>query len=294
MTETKKAFASYSQYIKWFNCGWSWKLEYVDGHKQPKNVFLIFGTAMHNTIQAWRQAVHDRVPMATPLHDLLFTNLASEFKACSYIDKDGKTVYICDRLTLQEFYRHGVEILDYLVLNEAKLFPQHWILLGIEIPLEVDIKPMVTFTGYMDVVLKNVLTGQVKILDIKTSTKGWGRYQKGDRAKLGQLLLYKYFYSKVFKVPFEFVQVEYVILTRIPQFAKQVETFIPPQDRESVKNIVTSFMQYVDECFNDDGTKKSDLKATPSEKACKFCQYAVDGKCEFSFFKRGKQHAISR
>ena len=48
----------------------------------------------------------------------------------------------------------------------------------------------------MDVVLKHIPTNRIKIIDIKTSSWGWNKYQKANKNKTSQLLLYKQFFSK--------------------------------------------------------------------------------------------------
>ena len=48
-----------------------------------------------------------------------------------------------------------------------------------------------------------------KIIDIKTSTMGWNKYQKADKTKTAQLVLYKSYYAKQFNVPIDNIRVEY-------------------------------------------------------------------------------------
>jgi RecB family exonuclease len=43
--------------------------------------------------------------------------------------------------------------------------------------------------GYLDVVLYHEPSNTFKIIDIKTSTKGWNKYTKKDESKQFQLVL---------------------------------------------------------------------------------------------------------
>ena len=68
-------------------------------------------------------------------------------------------------------------------------------MVGIEVPINYDLPNDVKFIGYIDVLLYNTVTQKYKIIDIKTSTMGWNKYQKCfDKNKTDQLLLYKQFY----------------------------------------------------------------------------------------------------
>ena len=62
--------------------------------------------------------------------------------------------------------------------------------------MNVEIKGKLRFIGFIDVILRSVQSGRIKIIDIKTSTRGWRDKEKKDKTKTSQVLLYKYFYSK--------------------------------------------------------------------------------------------------
>src|SRR6056300_529326 len=54
---------SYSQYTMWANCPKQWKLTYMDGIKEfDPSIHLVFGTAMHETIQGWLKVVYGESP----------------------------------------------------------------------------------------------------------------------------------------------------------------------------------------------------------------------------------------
>ena len=67
--------------------------------------------------------------------------------------------------------------------------------MGIETPITmppISSNPNVLFIGYLDIVMYNETLNKFKIIDIKTSTKGWKLdYVKKDEDKQFQLILYK-------------------------------------------------------------------------------------------------------
>ena len=62
---------SYSQYTMWANCPKQWKLTYMDGHKDfDPSIHLVFGTAMHETLQEWLQVLYKDGPSEADKLDL--------------------------------------------------------------------------------------------------------------------------------------------------------------------------------------------------------------------------------
>ena len=62
--------------------------------------------------------------------------------------------------------------------------------LCIEQRLNSEIKLSIHFIGFIDVLLKDKTT-QDYIIDLKTSTRGWNKYQKNDKVKTSQILCIK-------------------------------------------------------------------------------------------------------
>ena len=54
----------------------------------------------------------------------------------------------------------------------------------------------VLYNGFLDVVMYHEPTNTFKIIDIKTSTRGWREKEKKDENKQFQLILYKHFFSE--------------------------------------------------------------------------------------------------
>ena len=131
-----------------------------------------------------------------------------------------------------------------------------------------------------------IVLNVIKIYDIKTSTKGWNKWMKADENKTQQLLLYKQFYSKQYNHPIERIEVEYFIVKRklwekamFPQ--KRVQKFVPASGKPSMNKVNGRLLKFVNEAFTEDGEKKDDMKATPSKKACKWCEFKGTEHCKW-------------
>jgi hypothetical protein len=130
----------------------------------------------------------------------------------------------------------------------------------------------------MDVVLHNKVTGRVKIIDIKTATMGWNKYQKADKNKTNQLLLYKQFFSKERDIPMDKIDVEYFILKRrlyenmdFPQ--KRIQVFTPASGTPSVNRVMKRLQEFMDECYDDDGVIiANDYEKCEKHKKCILCK----------------------
>jgi hypothetical protein len=281
MEEKINRRVSYTQYATWLNCPQQWLLTYYRRlFLDEPSIHPIFGHAIHLAIQEWLTLLYGPDKFKAKIFDIesCFKDaLLEEFKTKAK-EVDGVKVFPCDQVTLREFYVQGCEILKYVRKHHKDFFPTSGHeLLGCEIPLKFDLKPGVSYVGFIDIVVRDKRTGTIYIYDLKTSTKGW-RYEKTDPKKLHQLLLYKYFYSKLFEVEIDDIEVQFIILKRTlnpdNKWDKRVSTFEPPNGKPSVKKAVESFDRFISTTFADDGSVQvENLKPTPSKSACRFCPF---------------------
>jgi len=297
---------SYSQYSLWANCPLSWKLKYVDGVRfDDASINTVFGTAMHEVIQEWLEttvyAGKDNLAKSVDLSEPLKTKFITLFQENTTVDANGNKVFLCDKKTLMEFYNQGCEILSYVQQHRNKIFPsKDTVLAGIEYPIETEVRPGVTFIGYVDIITKNEKTGKVTIIDLKTSRSGWTQAQKSDHIKLNQILLYKKFISEKFNTPLEMIGTEFIILKRTisensPYPIPRVSTFEPSNGKPSVNRAWGHIEKFLDECFDGEGNYRTDLiTATPSKDSCKYCVYKdKEVYCSESFYKIKKVKVVN-
>ena len=278
---------SYSQVSMYSECPLHWKLNYVDELKiRESSIHLIFGSAMHEVLQTYLNIMYmDSVKNADilDLNKLLRDKLIEQFKQAE--EQDGKPP--CTKEDLIEFLDDGILIIDFFKKRRGEYFSKRdWELIGCEIPIEVDLKNNINIVGYLDVVMRHIPTDLIKIIDIKTSTMGWNKWMKKDENKTQQLLLYKQFYSKQYNHPIERIEVEYFIVKRklwekamFPQ--KRVQKFVPASGKPSMNKVNGRLLKFVTEAFTEDGEKKDDMVATPSKKACKWCEFKGTEYCKW-------------
>jgi hypothetical protein len=284
------AKVSFSQYSMWSSCPQQYKLNYIDKLGESSgNIHTLFGSSMHETIQHYLSVMYgvskkqaDEIELDRLLLDRMKENFTKEKEALS----EGTP---CTQIELEEFYGDGRRILTWFKKYCSKFYSKSgYELVGIEIPLNANIKPGVHFIGFIDIVLRDLASNEIIIIDLKTSTMGWNQYQKADKMKNSQILLYKKYYSELFNVPITKIKVEYQIMRRklpedsafpIPYISKHV----PLNGTPSVNKVYDEFMEFINTVFDDEGSFKNiPYPKVPGQnkKNCKWCEFMNRGICD--------------
>jgi len=260
------ARVSFSQYSMWNSCPQQYKLSYIDGLSiSNANIHLIFGTAMHETLQKFLDVMYNATKssaMAMDLDMLLKDRLVENFNKEK--EKLGENEFPCTKEELEEFF--------------GDFSKKGYELVAIELPLNMQIKENVHFIGFVDIIIREVSTKKITIIDFKTSTSGWSKYQKSDPIKNAQILLYKKFYAEKYKIDEDKVNVEFHILKRkvkedaeypIPRISKH----IPASGKPSINKAWKGFMEFVDTVFDEEGKYKQIEYPTNKGKQCDWCEF---------------------
>lgn len=276
-----KKVVSYSQFSQWKECPYRWKLNYIDKLRvRTQSIATLFGTSMHDVLQTYLKTMYNETIEAASKIDL--NKLLLERMKHNYAKyrKEGHVMDITSQ-GMAEHYSDGMEILDWFIRHRHDYFTKRgYELIGVEVPLNYSLSSNIKFNGFLDVVLKDTVTNRYKIYDIKTSAMGWNKYQKKDKNKLMQLVLYKVFYSMEFNVDPRDIDVEFIIVKRklwekadFPQ--KRVQRVEPASGSVTQKSIIAELNNFINMCFTDDGNYKMDVvhEKKPSVKACKYCEY---------------------
>jgi hypothetical protein len=270
----------------WTSCPQQFKLNYIDKlGESSANIHTIFGSAMHEVIQHFlgvMYSVTKKQAMELDLEMMLKDKLVEHFTQEKEKLTEGTP---CTREELEEFFGDGRQILQYFKKKLDTLYTKSGFeLVAIEMPLNAQIKEGVHFIGFIDIVLKDISSGDIVIVDLKTSTSGWNKYQKADKVKTSQMLLYKKFYSEKYDIPLDKIKVEYQILKRklienseynIPRISK----FIPPHGKPSVNLAWKGFMEFVDSVYDDGGLIRTNDFPTNKGKACNWCEFKTRKLC---------------
>jgi len=274
---------SYSQYSMWKKCPKHWALQYREGHKiYEGSIHTVFGKALHEALQHYLTVMYEKSGAAADREDILgiFKDKLREHYLDEY--KKGKEKHFSSPGELSEFYEDGENILNYIKKHRGKYFSKRgWHLVGIETPILVAPNPRfsnILYMGYLDVVFYHEGTNTFKIIDIKTSTKGWNDYTKKDEEKQFQLILYKKFFAEQFNVPEKDISIEFFIVRRkvytegdYPQ--KPVQEFRPPSGKIKMGRASKSLNEFIEECFEGNTYSDKEMLPNPSKWNCTFCPY---------------------
>tara|TARA_R110002050_G_scaffold167123_1_gene297667 strand:- start:607 stop:1467 length:861 start_codon:yes stop_codon:yes gene_type:complete len=267
-------------------CPHRWKLNYVDNlRKFTQSIHTLFGSAFHETLQGYLTIMYEgsiKEADALPLGDILRGAMAKEYRKAMAMGQDpGFT----NKTEMREFFYDGVEILEYFIKKRGGYFSKkNTKLIGIETHLSIPLKinTNILFTGFIDIVMQDTVTGRYKIYDIKTSTMGWNKYQKMDKIKTSQMVLYKTYYAEQFNVDPEMIDIEYFIVRRklpenSPYPIKRIQTFVPASGTPTRNKIDRSVNEFINNAFTVDGNYNTMAKhlaiAGKNNKHCKYCEF---------------------
>jgi hypothetical protein len=305
---------SFSQYSKWLKCPMDWKLSYIDKlAPYEASIHTTFGTAIHAALQEYLRLLYtvgtaeadalDAFGLFKKEYEEGLKDLKIATDEQSKLNEDERDALgLITQDTVKEFENDGKVILDHTLAyaQRSKHFPsKKYELVGIELPLEIPLKGgTILYKGFLDIVLKDKITKKVLILDFKTSTRGWGKWGKQDRTKIDQLILYKRFYNQMFKVPMSDIEIEFFIMKRklledvsFPQ--SRIERFSPADGKMSVKEVETSFLEFINNGFTASGEYNTSgvFLKTPgkNKKSCKYCQFKTMKDPNGNLYCNGKE-----
>ncbi len=254
---------SFSEYTNYKWCPYQWSLKYILGHKEDTNEFLVFGSALHKSIEEIILKNPNRFTYTKLFADKLKAESNTVFSN-SYFGKslgsDGSQ--LLNKLDFFSRFKNWEPIKD----NENNI-------IGIE---EALYEPLVItedgtqlfFKGFIDFAAKHKIEDKHMVLDWKSALKPWDLDKKiGDmdfnylynkiqskeqlslkemqnlmsKVYFGQLVLYKHFYSLKHNVPIEKIITRYCVLTRQPIDIIQYEL----EDNSNFTNYIVEDMKKV-------------------------------------------------
>lgn len=286
------ARVSFSQYSMWHSCPQQYKLSYIDKlGENSSNIHSIFGTAMHETLQNYlEKCLRISKSQADKMIDL--NEYLKERMKDSYLKETGGEIgntTICTKEEMVEFLEDGNVLLDWFQKpkNFNKFFSlKHDELVAIEQPINTKITENVNFMGFIDLVIRDTFNGRYRIIDFKTSTRGWSKYQKSDAVKNSQILLYKKFYAELLKISEDVIDVEFIILKRKVAVVEDMPTHriskhIPANGKVSINKAWKGFTDFVESVFDNDGNYRTDVGFPKNAtKLCEWCEFHHRGLCD--------------
>ena len=279
---------SHSQFTAYNECNLKWKLRYIDKLSlSGGNIHTLFGSAMHTVLQEYLTTMYNKSIVEAEklkLDVMLKEQMIKEFN----IIRARWKMIPCEQKDMVEFYQDGVEIIKHFKKHRNKYFmKKNYELVGVEVPIFMNIQEGVQLKSFLDVVIRNKVSGRITIIDLKTSTRSWTDFHKKNFYKKAQLLMYKQFYSEKFDVPLENIDVYFLILKR--KIAKKsdwpisrLQKFEPAHGKPSVNKTMKAFNEFRELIFDSKGNHRIDRQypAKPGS-ACKFCEFYDTEHCEW-------------
>ena len=279
---------SHSQFTAYNECNLKWKLRYIDKLSlSGGNIHTLFGSAMHTVLQEYLTTMYNKSIVEAEklkLDVMLKEQMIKEFN----IIRARWKIIPCEQKDMVEFYQDGVEIIKHFRKHRNKYFmKKNYELIGVEVPIFMNIQEGVQLKSFLDVVIRNKVSGRITIIDLKTATRGWWDYQKKDFYKKSQLLMYKQFYSDKFDVSLDKIDVYFLILKR--KIAKKsdfpisrLQKFAPAHGKPSVNKTMKAFHEFRELIFDSKGEYRTnrDYAAKPGS-ACKFCEFYDTEHCKW-------------
>lgn len=254
----KHLSVSYSQYSTFKQCPHKWYRSYVTKEiVQPPAIHFTFGTTIHEILQHWITIVYqDSLKEANKLDvPRLFKNALIQ----NYTNEAQKhKIHFSNPEELKLMYEQGLEVIKYFIKHRTNFFnTKSMELIGVEIPIFMNVSSdsLIKMVSYIDLVFYDVKDDQYVLFDIKTGKKGWSKYDKQNKLKTSQLLLYKYYFSLQYDIPIEKIRVEYILTKREVNIEreypeKRITTFSPSQGKIAIKQTINEFNQFISQCFD--------------------------------------------
>ena len=244
---------SYTQFSAWSECPHRWAEMYIDKIKTPPNIYFSFGTAMHETLQEYMELMYNKGQQHADEFDAHkhfqegFINLYK-----GDVEKvDG--VHFATQKELIEFTNDGLEIIDFFLRHRQEHFHKHgWKLLGIEMPVLIpphEDYPNVKLMGKLDLVMFDETLHRVVIWDIKTSTRGWTKYDKENKIKTSQMVMYKKYFAEQYDIPVENIDVP--TNPRYPIMKSRIQKFEPSSGKTTQNKLVKNIKSFIEDVFID-------------------------------------------
>lgn len=284
---TRKKIVSFSQFSKWWTCPYQWYRDMILKEKVfEDSIHMSFGTAIHEALQSFLVTYFNTSEEAAYKMDLI-TPFIAKFKQQVTMKGIKHT-----QAEFDEFVEDGKGIIaEFIAPANIKLnfSRDKWELVGIEVKFISPIVNNVNLDARLDLVLREKLSGDIRIIDIKTATREWDSNTKEDFTKTSQLILYKAVYSKKENIPLSKIHVEFMILKRkLYENARyeqtRIQIFKPPAYQDNVLQVIKEFRGFVEYSFTPEGQHKTDARYPKqpgtNRSNCKWCNYLKNGKCD--------------
>ncbi len=269
---------SYSQISMFKQCPHKWKLHYKDKiNQRDTSIYLVFGIAIHEVIQEYLKVFYNVSKVKANELDLetIFQEKFIESYQKQY--KDNNNEHFSSAIEMREFYEDGVEILRFFKKKIGRYFSKRGTyLVGIELPIINAPNKMlnnILFMGMIDIILYNENSDTFDIIDIKTSTRGWHDKMKKNEDKQFQLILYKKYFSELYNIPLDKIDIKFFIVKRklyenVDWTQTRIQEFSPPSGKIKMGRATRYVNDFMSQVFDSQGK----IKEQSYPCTCGYCE----------------------
>ena len=274
--EYKISFSEFSTYLQ---CPHKWYLSYCLKMPTDYSEELIFGSAVHHTIEdILSKSYFQRQTSWEPLFKGHLKKELEGIKDEQFLKK------FSDQGLPLIYVRKGVELIKRL--DFFNRFKEYRI---VDIEHRLDNFPILEvddinffFKGYIDLVLQHKKTDDYVIIDWKTSGKEWDimKKMKDDENLYAQLGLYKLFFAKKNHIPLSKIEGFYYNLPRSNPKAQQKYTGI--LNLSYLKFLFQKFQDICEEISEIDPYNLNKIKFISKKNYCHRCNFNTEKLCNDS------------
>jgi len=125
----------------------------------------------------------------------------------------------------------------------------------------------------LDIVLYNENSDTFDIIDIKTSTRGWHDKMKKDEGKQFQLILYKKYFSELYGIPLDKINIKFFIVKRklweeSDWQQTRIQEFSPPSGKIKLGRATRAVDDFMNKVFTPEGK----IKEQHYPCTCRYCE----------------------
>ena len=264
---------SFSEYSTFQECPHKWFLNYMLKIPSDTNEELIFGSSVHDTIE-------------TILTNKNLMRLANDPGVIESIFKDNlkKQIMEINDISILKKMQEGWVAPTFtkqakaliIELNIRNRFKDYEV---VDVEIKMDGMPIIerddviiTYKGFIDMVLRHKTTGRYLIIDWKTSRKPWKIQDKElNEGFYTQLKLYKHFYSLKKEIPIDMIDLAFYNLPRDDaKFQKQYDKVITT---EEIAEFMVSFQKNCLKVYDFNHFHLSKARFTTKKNFCFRCPY---------------------
>jgi len=285
ITEKKIGKISFSEYSTYLQCQHKWYLNYYLKLPGDTNEELIFGSALHNTIECiltkplFKNLF--KIDKAKTIKDLFKGFLIDELKKIT----DENFLIKFNKQGLANIFLFQAEklLIEWDFFNRFKDYEVADVEYHLDnMELYSDEKVKINFKGFIDLVLRNKIDDTYLIIDWKTSTVAWdiAKKIKDNPNFFAQLALYKYFYSKAKNIPLSKIE------TKFYNFPRNVPKEQSPFAGNLKETYITHFIEKFIDTTKEIQKHKEELglfnkvKFVTKNNFCFRCKFNIDEYCD--------------